>query len=492
MAIYRYTNSPLIDRIELKHDVARSNAQATIIAAENTTAEQLEKLRVDLGARNISTLMDSVDGRAVIQVRGLSEPKNLFSALHELGLAKGKVAKELTPEDKKKVSYRERVRGKAMFLSSFFYHLGNAAFIVSGIQRGRHNPGGKFTKNDISELMIGATFSLGDVLMTFYGQDKGDEELNAAAWGLKRHLHQKGIEIPQGDALNPDTLHQSGAVKATDRWLRKHIGQVKCLTETAAGLFTIHSAMKPHEFGKINRSKLGGGFLITAAWLATFLLDKPRGNQIFNGNHKDSSTLIGNAAENPRGWIASPGAMFNNGLTLWGALNPKNGERTRFRDRATKAEQALSDARIEMDASNQVNLPWVHKDTVKDAEKNFRRAKAGQIDYIYNVFSACSFLIANMLFGLSGSKKRPHETDDDRTMMNDLVLLSANVLAKQPQQVRETSIGEMAEYVSKLAHVKMTKDQVAKAIHDKVDNLAHSTWASRVQAPSAPGPQLTV
>lgn len=481
MAIYHYQNSGVIDRIEVK-SLRPGISQATIITQENADPEKLEQLRKALGSHKISTLMDNVEGRAAIQVRGIKEEKELLATLGKIGLSPaGHAKKELTDNDRKKYSVKDRVRGKAMFLSSIFYDIGNAAFVVSGIQRGRHNPDGKFTRNDISELMIGVTFGLGDVLMTIYGHDKGDEELSAAAAGLKRHLHKKGIAVPEGDELNPDSLHQSGAAKTADRWLRKNIGRVKCMTETVAGLFTIHAALKPDKLGKKNPSKIAGGFIITAGWLATFLLDKPRGHSVFGGDKPDPSTAAEIVADNPRGWIARPAAMLNNVMGgLWGALNTKDGERVRFGKEVTDAQEALGKIRGTSDTT-----------AIKAAEKHLAYTKVKQHDYSWNVVSACSFLIANMLFGLSGSK-RPKDTEDDKSMMNDLVLLSANVLARQPEQVREANIDEMAEYVSHLAHVNLPKDQVAKAIHDKVDALSRSNWVARVQAPAAEGPQVGV
>ena len=71
-------------------------------------------------------------------------------------------------------------------------------------------------------------------------------------------------------------------------------------------------------------------------------------------------------------------------------------------------------------------------------------------------------------------------------MMNDMVLLSANVLAKQPEAVRDVAIGEAAAFVAGLPHVPLSREQAAEAIRQKVDSLTHSHWVDRVQKP---GPQ---
>jgi hypothetical protein len=314
--------------------------------------------------------------------------------------------------------------------------------------------------------------------------------------GLKKHLQQKGIKLPAADALNPDSIHETGFTQTVDSWLRKHIIYVKCLSEFAGGLCTIHASMKRDAHGQINKGKRTAGFLITAAWLSTLLLEQPRGAQILN---EPGHTLLPESIrkhipeklrEDPRGWIARPLAMANNVFNLWGALNPYTGEQTRLRrsreelQNATAPERALMrqgmaplgpNGHLEVEADRLAKIHQSFGD-VQDAQRR-------QHDYAWNVMSACSFLVAHSLFGISGSK-RPMETEDDQRVMNDLILLSANVLATQPETTRVKVIGDTAEYISKLSHVTLDKTQIERAIRDKVDCLGHSTWAARVQTPA--------
>jgi len=271
-------------------------------------------------------------------------------------------------------------------------------------------------------------------------------------------LHKKGVALSQVDPLNPDTLHQSGALKATHHWLHKHIGQVKCLTELTGGLFMIHAGLKlDHASNNRNVYKVAAGALITTAWASTFLLEKPRGHKILDGSRNvidgkepPPETLKDNITGNPRAWIAMPMAMSNNVLNLIGA----NKERV---DGLNAIKRAHGNA----------------------AELKYAQAK--QHDYLWNVLTASSFLVAHSLFGLSGSK-RPKETDDDRSIMNDLVLLSANVLVKQPEEVREQAISEAAAYVSGLAHVSLTQPQVEAALREKMTALSQkNSWAAKIE-----------
>ncbi len=461
MAIYRYQH-PLIDHIETS--VSRHDAtKATIFMTPNADAAMLADLRKKLGEHSIDTLMDSKNGQAVLQVRGLRKDERLITTLEKIGIRQdGPVTKTPDEEQKRKGSLGERIRGKSLFLSALFYDLGNVALIVSGIQRGKHNPGGKMLPHDKSELMTGVAFSIGDVAMTLYGDDREDRELSAAENSLKRHLHKKGIKVPEDDVLNPDTLHQSGVFKATDRWMRRHIIHVKCLTETTAGLYMIHAGMKRDAKNQLNRGKLTAGFLLTAGWLATFLLDKshkPANLEVGNGE-KD---VLDHITENPRGWIARPFSMGNNVANLWGALNPRDGERKRFHEDLIKAEE-----QFKFHAS-------------EDNQQHLTRARAKQHDYMWNVMTASSFMVANMLFGMSGSK-RPRETEDDKALMQDIVLLSANMLAQQPEKIRQAAIGEAAQYIADLPHIGLNAVQAAQVIQDKIDSLNHSTWAVRVKS----------
>ncbi len=443
MTTYHYKDSSLIDSVVVE-PLHTGFSTAVILFKDNTDPAQIEDLRKQLGEREFLTLIDTLDGKPALQVRGVQNAEKLLSASDKLSLTSNNVEKLGTSapekENVKKKGFRERVRNRSFLLSALFYDLGNIAFIVSGIQRGKHNPGGKFTPSDISEMAIGGAFSVGDILMTKYGKDDGSEELQAAAEGLEKHLKQKGIKIPEGDLLNPDTLHKSGAMEEVDRWLHKNIIYVKCLAEFAGGLFTMGSALKP---GNRNNRKLAAGMLHATAWMATCLLEKPRGHKIFNVDVENPS-LIDKIKQNPRGWLARPASMTNNVLNISGAL----GERKRWQNDPLR--------------------------------KN---------DYIYNVFSASSFLVANTLFGISGSK-RPQYTEDDKKIEQDLILIAANLLAKQPE-IGKAAIDETAEYLSaKLAHVQMSKDEVTKALNDKIAALSKNAWVSRIQSP--PPSEITV
>jgi len=455
MLTYRHSH-PIIDRVELSSP-QRGLYHARIIGTDGADAISMKELRNYLGSKSISTLMDTdKEGREIIEVRGLKNDKQLSTVLKSYGVNEVKPEGEL--ENKGSGSFMEKISDNALFLSALWYDLGNIAFLVSGYQRGKHNKDGKFTSSDISEMMIGAAFGVGDLAMTFCGKDRGNNELIAVEEGLKEHLKKAGIELPKGNSLSPEGVHKSGAAQEIFRWIEKHIIQIKCVTETAAGGFTIKAAMKE---GQTNYFKAAGGGLITLGWLGSFLMEKPSGHKIFDGNDTPES-LQEKITQNPRGWLARPSAMLNNFASLVGA----NQERKKSNLDIAEATKALAGGGA-------------------GAAANLAYAQNKRLDYTWNIVSAGAFLIANSLFGLSGAK-RPAETKDDQHVMRDMVLLSANMLADQPKELRDKAISEASDVVANLTGITATSNDIEKMIHEKIASLNSSKWADRIQHPPAP------
>ncbi len=443
MPIYTYKDSPLIESVTIKKGL-EAGYDATILLKENANQEDIKEILEQFGNRKLPAMKDSINGIPAIQVRGIKDEKTLFAATDKLNPANNATNREKIPEDEKtKESFTERMRKGSLLLPALFYDLGNIAFIISGIQRGRHNPGGKFTPNDFAEMGVGASFAFGDVLMTIYGKNSGAEELSAAAEGLRKYLKEKGINIPKEDRLNPDTLYKSGAFEAANNWMHKNIIYVRTLAESVGGLNMVASAIKP---GHRNNQKLAAGLFLTTGWFATFLLEKPRGHKIFNVHDDPNLSLIDRIKDNPRGYLASSSSVANNFLNFAGALEER---------------------------------------------KKWKNDPAKRHDYIWNMYSTGAFLIGNILFGLSG-KARPSETEADKRITQDLVLMAANTLASTPE-LGKVAIDEAAEYIStKLAHVQLSKEEAVKTISDKVAEITKGTWVSRTQPTSSSNSNITI
>lgn len=472
MTTYHYQNSPVIDHVEIRLP-SYGLMHASIVAKPDASSKQLEQLRQQLAGSGFSVFMDVAKGQPSLEIRGCPSDKALFKALSNVGHSHIGARKEVSTKTvQKPPTLLDRLRNKALFLSAIFYDLGNSAFFVSSFQRARHNPDGKATSNDISEAMIGGAFFVGDGLMTIYGSDKGNEELNVAAAGLTKHLKQQGVQLTE------QAPPRRGFLATAHSWMHRNIIPMKCLTEIVGGLFTIHAALKPqfnHTTQKMetNPYKVAAGVLLATGWATTLVLNKPRGHGILDDDKHPPTTLKEKILDNPRGWVTRPLSMANNISNLYGSLNPKNGERIRMRNDVEKTRQTMVDA------------------PSPENTKLHTKAKDRAGDYVWNVVSAVSFLIAHMLFGLSGSKKQKDPVQDMR-MTQDLVLLSANQLALQPEHMQGNAIRESANYIAKLSRVSMDRGTLEKNIHEKVQSIRGSAWAARAQSASAKPEEVSI
>lgn len=459
MAVYHYDNGP-VERVAFT-SLNEGSSEADIIVRAGTPAENLAQMRANLSAKSITALPDVIDGKPALRVRGLTNEQQLMKALQKEGVG-AYSDKTITDADRnrKRPSFSEKIHDKSLLLSALFYDLGNIAYVVSGLQRGKHNPSGKMTAHDKSEMMTGVAFSFGDVLMTIYGSKKGDERIQQAAGSLAQHLHEKGIEIPKGAALDPASLYHSGAMKETHNWMKRHIIHIKSLTEMSGGLLTVHAGMKRDSHGKLNQGKITSGILLSTGWLTTLLLDKSHKPPVLAADKPPANNLFDTIEDNPRGWVTRPLSIANNAANLWGALGPKNGERVRFREEFEEAKRAYA------------------QNPTKINKAEMERHGAKQHDYAWNVLTQSSFIVAHSLFGMSGSD-RPKETKGDKEMMKEMVLISANMLAEQPEQLRKAAVEETAEYIARQAHVSQGKEEIANTITTKINELSKTGWVER-------------
>jgi len=398
----------------------------------------------------------------------IKDEKPLLALLENGGWTAGLPQVIATPADKQiaQDSMREKIQKNAVFGSALFYDLGNISCIVSGIQRARHNRDGKWTASDVSEMMMGVAFSIGDALLTVYGKDKTKDPLIAFSEALSSHLTQQGIDIP---AATPDSVHKSGFFASVNDFLSYHITSIKCLSETVGGGFMIKAALKKDNF---NAGKLTAGLLVSTGWLATFMLDKPHAPG-FEFKPKDDPVNMNTSQkiwhwlnENPRGRIGTPFGMLNNLSNLAGSYS----ERKRFNQEVFVAHNALAGkSGAAMEAAQ--------------SELNYATRK--QHDWGWNVLTASAFLVGHSLFGLSGDKESVHAATDNHEFRQDILAVAANVLANVPDKARAHVVDETATYVTSIKGVTQNHAEVVQAINDHIDHIRQSPFMAPVNTDTA-------
>ena len=419
---------------------------------KDADAQQLMQLRQSLGVSGMVNYVDAdaQGDRLIIPV--ITDEKALLAQLTQGGWIKGEPTITQTSEDKEihQDSTKEKIQKNALLLSALFYDLGNVSCMVSGYMRGKHNKDGKFTASDLSEMGVGAAFSVGDVLLTVFGKEEKKDPLLAFTDELKGYLKAHSIEIPHGVGATPEVIHQSGFFAGTHDFLKHNVTSIKCLSETAGGLFMIKAALKKDNF---NMGKMAAGMMLATGWLSTFVLDKPHAPpygfkpQVDAGDQNTGEKMTSWLKENPRGRIAGPLSMGNNISNIIGA----GFEARKFKGEFLKAKASGHAADI-------------------------AHHGAKQYDYGYNVLTACSFLVANGLFGMSGTKHSDDHVADTKTFTHDVLAVSANMLCSVDPEVRKAAVDGAAEYITSIQNVSLRKEEAMEMINARIDQLKHSPF----------------
>lgn len=229
---------------------------------KGANAQALTGLRESLGKNGMTNYVDADAQGDFLIIPVVKDEKKLLMQLSDGGWIQGAPTITQTSEDKaiKHDNSREKLQKHSLLASALFYDLGNVACMVSGYQRGRHNKGGKFTASDYSEMAVGGAFTAGDVLLTVYGKEEKEDPLLAFSKDLKQYLGKHNVVVPHGVGATPEVIHKSGLFSHANDFLKENVTSIKCLSETAGGLFMIKAAMKKDNF---NGGKLAAGLMIT-------------------------------------------------------------------------------------------------------------------------------------------------------------------------------------------------------------------------------------
>jgi hypothetical protein len=466
MPLYRWANSDIASMECIPQE--SGGHKSVLRISQNADATRLATLHERLLSEGIRHFTGFEDGTMTLTLPEVKDEKKLLSLVSQTGVVQGQAQTIETPADKEAANAKGGIKKNALFLSALFYDLGNAAFVVSGIQRGRHNRDGKFTPSDISEIMIGVSFAVGDLLMTFYGHEKEKNPLTAYADALEKHLKKQGIEIPRGAGMTPETVQKSGFFEGVHHFLQENITVIKCMAETVGGSFMIKAGLKR---GEENYSKVAAGMLLATGWLSTGLLSRTDKLPFeFKDKTPPEGRTVGGAAyhwleENPRGRIAGPLSMGNNILNLVGSY---------FSARDNYAQLGTARANLADTLTNHGEASHAYTSALGDLK--YQEGK--KHDYLWNVLSSCSFLIANSLFGLSGAKKDAAIDTGSEAVQQELLNVSANVLSNIPEKARNYAVMETAAYVSRIKGIALTPKEIAQEIHTRIDEIQRTPFVT--------------
>ncbi len=444
MPLYRWSSSAVS---QMECTSSDKMVQAVLRVQTDADPQVLTQIQASLASKHIPSFVKTEKDGDVLIIPESKGEQPLLDALTSGGWVKGPSQILATAADKKlhpKETSGSFIKKHPLLLTGIFINIGSLAWIISGIMRARHNRDGKFTHNDMSEMMVGVVNAVGGGLLAHYGNDTSKHPLLAFSDGLSEYLKQHGTVVPTHGAT-PEDIHKSGFFAAAESFIRKNIISITALSKATAAGLVAHSATKQ---ANPNGWKRAGGIIYAAAWLATFALDKPNAPPYEFKSKEPPATqsaakrLYDWAAENPRKHITAPLAITTQMLKLWGA-----GEEGVRAHKAVKAAVGTPDY---------------------DYHKN------RQYDFVWNVIAYSAFEISNVMFGISGDKEPSQQKIDPEGFQKDMLMVSANILNNVPPKARTFAIETAADYVTSIKGVTQSRAEVEKAISDQVDHLQYA------------------
>ena len=421
---------------------------------EGADAEKLSALNTLLNEKKIAHFIGTDGGSDTLIIPDIAQEKTLRDLMSAGGWTLGAPSVIASREDKTTKGIAQSIKEQPLLMSSLFYNLNNLTWIVSGIQRARHSANGRFSKSDISEMMVGVMFSLGDLLLVGYGKDKSTHPVVTFSDALNKHLKAQGVALPDTQHITPEALQQHGVFAAADNFIRKHVVQIKALTKTAGSAFEMHAAMGK---GHFNSGKFASGTLLGLGWLTNLFLDKPRDLPFsFKSEHEDTKQHDGLThwiKEHPRDFTGRM-AMGSNIIKGVGAIVESN----TFKRDVENARNALTSAS--------------HSDA---ALHDLKLAETRQYDYAWNLVSAATMLIGNFIFSKSSKASATQDEHADQ-FQKEILSAAANTLMNIPPAIRDHSIHETARYIASIEGIAQSEAEVAATLTAYIEHLQHSAF----------------
>lgn len=113
---------------------------------------------------------------------------------------------------------------------------------------------------------------------------------------------------------------------------------------------------------------------------------------------------------------------------------------------------------------------------LKVAQDDLAHHQIKQHDYRWNVMSACSFMVAHSLFGMSGNKRSDDHVADTKTFTHDVLAVASNMLCSVSPEMRKSAVEGAADYITSIKDVTLRKEEAIEMINARVDQLKKSPF----------------
>lgn len=414
---YRWPAGGLIERIDIRQQ-SNGRAVAYLYADEREEARPARReLRGLLRLKGWGTLSDNRDGKYALRISGLNgDGAELIDVLRKGGFFEHEPTVEtIAGEAIKSNGAWDYIRNHSLSISGTIATVGNAMSIASGFHRGK----------EIGQIGQGAAFAIADLPLAIAGERDDSRQKDNLLRQLKKHYEKTGIEIPGNASIHAETSDKDKSFGTlTKDFLHRYANQIKCSFEVVAAGFTIHAGRaQKSSFKKYAPYFWGPGF-------AASLLIPER--KIDPEKYEQAGTL-------ERAWMnvqANPLAIGG----LLGYTNTVASYGSAFNERKN----------------------WI------------AGGRTGAPLWKWDVAIPSVMIGANGTYAMS--KKTVGGDIKNDAIVSDVYIVAAQILNKQPENVREQAIASTAEFLGQRMEISDSKPVIIERLKHEMDVQRNSPW----------------
>lgn len=429
---YRWPAGGLIERIDIRQQ-SNGRAVAYLYADESEEARPArQELRALLRMKGWGTLSDNREGKYALRISGFANSNDLLEVIRNSPHYTANPTVEPLTDKTPKQSVGESVRANTLRGAGIFYSLGNLIYLASGVLRNREQG-----TNQHGQIGSALVWGAGDALIATVGGRDDSRQFSSLVSKLKGHYERSGIEIPKTAAIHSETNMEGRSIGSRlHDFIYEHVNQLKCASEALAAVFYFRAGHEQGNFWKqVTAVIFGTGFT------ASLLIPERKIDQ----EKYDKAGALGKLWMKVQAQPLSVGGISGFSNTILTTVSA-HGEGRRF------------------------NNPSKYPTLPNKSGQIIAPSKYYKLDYA----APAVMFFGNSLYAMS--KKTTGGDIKADAMVSDVYIVAAQILNKQPDNVRESAIESTADFLGKRPEIKDTKLEIVERLKHEMDVQRNSPW----------------
>ena len=434
MSVYKYNQSKVIDEITFKK-TAKGAVRAYLHARPEVGVEELNHAIKILKDAGFECIPFTLDGKPTLEVRGFKRETQFLSLLNDNKLVNGNAEIVKQPEDI--IDWRDKLKERSLQLSGLFYVVGDYNFFTYG--RREAHP---------EDMLAGLMYAGGTTALVGFGRnDQSDRQVRDLSKKIMHHLAEAGVKLPEDHALH-------------------HL-----VTTKKKNLFeNVHDTFERYPSEMFNLFTGLAGACITASALKYKVLKTPAA-------HMDLHAI---KAMRTEGWLdVGLGTLTMASTAIGGLVDEKAHDPDAPQSHVVQAVlDWVRERPLTVAAAGLLVSTGCHAvSTYKAYDEAKRIGDMGRLGAIVNraTFVATN-LAAELLISIS-SKGHGEGVVSDKSVDISAIAVAAELIAKQPEDVRESLIDYMGKFLGQPKLLAMDDQEVIKLLRHQVEAMCSNPWA---------------